>query len=272
MIIDFHTHCFPDQIAAYAVPKLAGNARGGIKPYLDGRLDSLLESMERAGISHSVVQHIATKSGQEKTINTWAAEIQHKNGGGRIVSFGTIHSETADWRGEIKRITDLGLKGVKLHPDYQSFFVEERRVFPIYEELCRAKLPVLFHSGVDIGLPEPCHCEPEGLRKVIDSFPEGIWIAAHMGGWQRWQEMEDYLLGLPLYLDTSYCRPHLEKAKMEQFIRKHGVERVLFGSDSPWADQQVSVEGILELDLTSEEREKILSQNALELLKLGSSK
>lgn len=272
MIIDIHTHCFPDQIAVYAIPKLAGSARQGIKPYLDGRLDSLLKSMEKAEVDISVVQHIATKPGQEKTINTWAAQIQNQIGASRIYSFGTLHPDTPDWRGELKRIRDLGLKGLKFHPDYQNFFVEEKRIFPIYEELCGEKLPVLFHCGVDIGMPEPCHCEPAGLRQVIENFPEGIWIAAHMGGWSRWNAVEEHLLGLPLYMDTSYCLPHLEEARMEQFIRKHGAERILFGSDSPWADQREAVEGILALNLSPEEKERILGRNAFELLEPGKSK
>ncbi|NLG83796.1 MAG: amidohydrolase family protein [Firmicutes bacterium] len=272
MIIDFHTHCFPDEIAVYAVPKLAGMAPEGIRAFLDGRLTSLLASMEKAGIAVCVVQHIATKPKQEKTINTWAAKIQTELGPGKIYSFRTIHPETPDWRGEIKRLLDLGLKGVKFHPDYQNFFVDEKRLFPLYEELCREKLPVLFHSGVDIGLPEPCHCEPARLRKVIETFPEGKWIAAHMGGWQRWDEVERYLLGLRIYMDTSYCLPHIGKERMVRLIREHGAGRILFGSDSPWADQREAVEEIVGLALSPEEKEQILGKNAAVLLELRSSK
>lgn len=263
MVIDFHAHCFPDEVARRAMPKLEEAA--GVKPCLDGTLGELLKSMDKAQINLSVLQHIATRPGQEQTINKWASDIQ----GDRIISFGTIHPDSPNWREEIQHITDCGLKGVKFHPDYQGFYVGEARMFPIYEALCNESLIVLFHSGVDIGLPDPCHCRPSQLRTVVDRFPEGRWVAAHMGGWRYWGEVEAYLLGRPVYLDTSYSYSELGAARMKALIRAHGVNRILFGTDSPWADQTAAIAEIRSLGLTSEEERAIMGENACTLLNGG---
>jgi len=260
VIIDFHTHCFPDDLAARAVPRLEEVT--GIRARLDGTAASLLGSMAEAGIDCSAIQHIATRPGQERTINEWAARIQ----GPRIVFFGRLPPETPDWRGELTRLLDLGLPGVKLHPDYQGFFVDEPRMFPFYEALGRAGLIVLFHAGVDIGLPDPCHCPPDRLRRVIDRFPEGKWVAAHMGGYRYWDEVETHLLGRPVYLDTSYSYRELGAERMKDLIRRHGVGRILFGTDSPWVEQCQAVEEIRSLGLTAVEEAAILGGNAAGIL------
>ncbi|HOJ76748.1 MAG TPA: amidohydrolase family protein [Bacillota bacterium] len=264
MIIDIHTHCFPDAIARRAVEKLENTAQGKVKAVLDGTVGALLKSMEEAQVGLSVIQPIATRPGQEKNINNWASSIQ----GAKICSFGTIHPDSSNWRDEISRIADLGLKGIKLHPDYQGFFVQEPRMFPIYEAICEKNLILLLHCGVDLGFPEPYHCIPVHLKQVIERFPEGRWIAAHMGGWSLWEEVEQHLLGLPVYLDTSFCRPYLSEAKMVELIRRHGVGRVLYGSDSPWAGQRESIDQIATLNLSAEERQQILGENAAQLLKI----
>ena len=262
MIIDFHTHVFPDAIAQHALPQLETAA--GVKAPLDATLGQLLDSMDRAGIDVAVVQHIATKPGQEKTINKWAAAIQNE----RLVSFGTIHPDSPDWREEIERLKDLGLPGVKFHPDYQGFYVDEGRMLPIYEVLCQANLAVLFHAGIDIGLPDPCHCTPDRLRRIIDRYPRGRWIAAHMGGYQHWQAVEEFLVGQPIYFDTSYSHAALGKERMRRLILAHGTDKILFGSDSPWVDQLQAVKDINQIGLDSAVVDGILAGNARKLLQL----
>ncbi|NPV53037.1 MAG: amidohydrolase [Firmicutes bacterium] len=268
MVIDFHTHCFPDKLARRAIAKLEESA--GEKAYLDGTVSGLLRSMDRAGIDLSILQPVATRPGQERSINEWAWACTAR-APGRILSFGSIHPDSRDWRDEIRRIADYGLKGVKFHPDYQEFYVDEPRVFPVYEALCAEGLVILFHAGIDIGLPEPCHCPPERLRKVIQRLPEGKWVAAHMGGWRCWDEVEAGLVGQPLYFDTSYSYPWLGAARMRSLILAHGVDRILFGTDSPWADQAQAVAEIHDLGLPLEMEKTILGGNAAALLGLGAN-
>lgn len=260
MIIDFHAHCFPDDLAARAVSSLEG--RAGIAAALDGTRGSLLASMDRAGIDRAVIQHIATRPGQEPVVNNWAASIQDD----RVVSFGSIHPDTPDWRGELRRLTDLRLPGVKFHPEYQDFTVDEPRMFPLYEAICAAGLIVLFHAGIDLAYGEPPRCRPAGLSRIIEAFPKCRWVAAHLGGYLHWDAVEEHLLGRPIYLDTSYCYADLGKERMASLLRGHGAERILFGTDSPWVEQKKAVDEIKSLGLTPAEEAAILGGNAAGIL------
>jgi len=260
MVIDFHVHCFPDQLAATAVPMLA--QRAGIPARLNGTVDDIKKSMKKANISKSVVLSIATKPTQTEKINSWAAEIQDDS----IIAFGSIHPDYEGWEDELRRIKELGLKGIKLHPDYQGFFVDEERMFPIYELASRLGLIILFHAGVDIGLPAPFHCTPDRLLKVVKAFPHGKIIAAHMGGYQYWDEVENLLVGENLYFDTSYSLGWIDEVQAKRIIKNHGFKKILFATDSPWCDQAEEVAKIKSLNLGCEVENAILSGNAQELL------
>jgi len=260
MVVDFHVHCFPDQLAATAVPALA--QRAGIPARLNGTVDDIKKSMKKANISKSVVLSIATKPTQTEKINNWAAEIQDD----RIIAFGSIHPDYKEWEDELRRIKELGLKGIKLHPDYQEFFVDEERMFPIYELAFRLGLIILFHAGVDIGLPAPFHCTPDRLLKVVRAFPQGKIIAAHMGGYQYWNEVENLLVGENLYFDTSYSFGWLDEVQGKRIIKNHDYRKILFATDSPWGDQAEEVTKIKGLSLGNKVEDAILSGNAEKLL------
>ncbi len=259
-IVDIHIHIFPDELAKKAVPLLASDA--GIEPQLDGTIQAIKGSMKESGIDISVNQPIATKPSQVRTINLWAKDITDNE----IISFGTLHPDYNGWKEEIAFIKDMGLPGVKLHPDYQSFFVDEARMFPIYEALFQAGLVILFHAGVDIGLPSPYHCTPERLLRVIQAFPEGNIIAAHMGGYDYWDEVEKHLVGENIFFDTSYSSDHMETNRMVKIVNEHGADKILFGTDSPWKSQKREVQAIKELPLSEEAKRLILGENALKLL------
>ena len=262
MVVDFHVHCFPDALAARALAALSQSS--GIVPATDGTVDGLKQSMQRAAIDYSVIQPIATKPGQTQKANTWAASIQNH----QILSFGTLHPKLETWREEARRIKSLGLRGVKFHPDYQDFFVDDEAVMPIYERLAELDLVILFHAGIDIGVQPPCHCPPNRLAKVVKRLGGARLVAAHMGGFRFWNEVEEHLVGLDLFFDTSYGLGHVGTDQFARILRCHGVERCLFGSDSPWADQAVEIAKIEQLRLAPEDRHAVLEGNARRLLQL----
>lgn len=262
MVIDFHVHCFPDALSAKALAVLS--EASGIPPRSDGTIAGLKQSMERAGISRSIIQPIATKPSQTQSANNWAAGAQDN----QILSFGTLHPKLEDWRDEAQRIKSLGLKGVKFHPDYQDFFVDDEAVMPIYEYLAEIDLIILFHAGIDIGLPPPCHCPPDRLARVVRRISGARLVAAHMGGFRYWDEVEKHLVGLDLFFDTSYGLGHMAPDQFLRVLRNHGFERCLFGSDSPWADQQDEIRKIELLKLAPEERQAVLAGNAKRILEL----
>lgn len=263
MVIDVHAHIFPDALATRAVPLLA--ERSGLTPYTDGTCAGLLQSMRRAGIDRACVMPIATKPSQVRSINRWARELNQQHP--EIVCFGTIHPDYPDWQKEIRALVSAGIQGVKLHPDYQEFFVDAPELTPIYQALAEAGLITLFHAGLDAGLPDPVHCTPDRLARVLDAVPELTVAAAHMGGYTYWDDVRRFLVGRNLYLDTSFSLEGLGAKGMVEMIRAHGADRVLFGTDSPWRDAAVDLAGIRALPLTPDEMRAVLGENTARLLK-----
>jgi len=264
MIIDFHTHCFPDDLAPKAMSKLSQNS--GMPYYHDGTLSGLRESAKKAGIDMCVVLPIATKPQQTRAINRWTLSIikEYKD----IICFGTIHPEFEEWQQEIEWLKMQGFKGIKFHPDYQDFFVDDRKMYPIYDAIVQNNMIILFHSGVDPAFKPPYHCTPKRLKRVLKDFPSAKIIAAHMGGYRFFDETREYLLGENVYLDTSFFFGEIEIENVEEVFRKHGIEKILFATDSPWKDQKKEVEYVKKLKLSSDEIEMIFGKNAQELLKI----
>lgn len=260
MVIDFHTHCFPDGLAVKAVPALAEKA--GIPAMLNGTVSDLERSMKANGITCSVLFNIATKPSQTEKINNWAAQIQRDN----MISFGSIHPLYGNWKNELKRIKELGLKGIKFHPEYQDFYIDDEAMFPKYELAFELGLVIAFHAGEDLGFDPPFHCTPERLDSVIKHFRGGKIVAAHMGGYNYWAEVEEYLAGKDIYLDTSFAVGIMGNEQAKRIIKNHGYRKILFGTDSPWKDQGWSVKRIKELCLEPEIEEAIFYKNATELL------
>jgi hypothetical protein len=260
-IIDFHTHAFPDKVAAGAVPALA--EVGNITPCLDGRIDSLLADMDRVGIEKSVLCSIATKPGQFESILAWSREIRSE----RIIPFPSFHPDNPEALANINRIRAEGFKGIKLHPYYQNFILDEERMFPIYERISKAGLILVMHTGFDIGFPRERICDPSRIVRVIEKFPELKLIATHMGAWDMWDEVRDLLIGRPLYMDISFSLQFLSKEEARQMILAHPPERILFGTDSPWICQDEVINQFKSLELGPELEEKILRLNGADLLR-----
>ena len=261
-IVDSHTHAFPDSLAPRAMEVL--KALDGNHPsYSDGTVEGLKGSMEMAGISRAWLMPVATKPSQVRSINDWAREVSDD----WIVAFGALHPDLEDWEEEIRRIKSLGLPGVKMHPDYQDFLPDDPKMFPMYDALRAEGLILFFHAGDDIAFQRPGYGSPERIARVVREFPGLKVVAAHLGGFRRWDAVEEHLVGRELFLETSFTFAHTACSQIERIIKRHGAERILFGTDSPWKDQRVEVGNILSLRLPDRETEMILGGNAEELLR-----
>ena len=195
-------------------------------------------------------------------MNRWSLNAK----GDGIESFGTIHPDFPDWREEIKWLVDNGFKGVKFHADCQGYYVDDPHMLNIYERILDAGLIILFHSGVDHAFTKPFKCTPSRIRKVMDSLPGGNIIAAHMGGYRYWDEVEKYLLGRYVYFDTAYSIHELGVERAEKLIKYHGVEKVLFGTDCPWRNQAEDIRLIKSMNLSKKDIKAILGENARKIL------
>ena len=261
MFIDFHTHVFPRRKAPSILADMA--KRKGIPHFDDGTVDGLLDAMAHSGIGLSLISRITTKKENVTTVNDWLSKCNRP----AIQSLATIHPDQPMASSDLEALRAQGFKGVKLHPDYQGFFVDDRRMYPFYEAAQATGTPVLFHAGLDRGLPPPVHAMPSGLLKVHRNFPRLIMIAAHMGGEDNYDETEELLLGKDIFIDTSFVLRIMPFGLLKRFFRKHGVERILFGSDSPFTDQATELKYLLNLSfLTTAEKEKVAGQNAASLL------
>lgn len=264
MIVDCHTHAFPDALAPRAIAQLC--ARAGVTPRADGTLAGLREAMRRAGVDRAVVAPVATKPAQVRPIDEWAVA------GARcepaFIPFGGLHPAQEDWDDEVAWLLAQGVRGVKLHPDYQQVFVDDPAFIARMRSLADAGLVVLLHAGVDIGIPAPVHATPARLARLLDAVPGLTLIAAHMGGFRCWDEVERLLVGRDVYLDTCYSLPDLGPERALRMIRAHGTDKVLFGSDSPWADPADDLAFLRALSLEPDERDAILGGNTVRVLGL----
>ena len=263
MIIDFHTHIFPDGIAPKTIPFL--EQRSGVKANTDGMLKGLLLAMEQSGVDLSVVHPVVTKPSQFESVNTFAKYV-NDTCEGKLLSFGGIHPDCEDYKEKLDYIKSLGLPGIKLHPDYQGVFIDDVRYMNIIEYADELGLMILTHAGVDIGLPEPVHCPPDRMRRVIDAIGPKKLIVAHMGGWSQWEQVCEYLVGTDIYLDTAFCMDYISQEMFCKIWEKHGKDKILFATDSPWGEAGKTIKQLKEMPLSGEEIEDILANNAKKLL------
>lgn len=263
MLIDFHVHLFPDALAARTLPLLSRTANDA-PYYTSGTVRDTLEKMDQWGVDAAVLQHIATSAHAMRKVNDFAASVQSE----RLYGFGSVHPDAPDALEELERIKALGLYGVKFHPEYQSFYVDDDKMAPIYEKLTALKLPVLFHAGWDPLSPDLVHCDPARLAQVVDAYPDLTVIAAHLGGLCRYDDVERYLLAKPnLYLDTAMTAPYLrDEAQVERIIRIHGTKHVLFATDCPWSTPAAELALLRKTALSQAELDDICGGNALRLL------
>ena len=263
MIIDFHTHIFPDKIAARSIEALSKVS--GVKAATGGTLNGLLTSMDKSCVDLSVIMPVVTKPSQFESVNTFAAKVNEQYTG-RLLSFGGIHPDSEDYKAELDRIKELGLPGIKLHPDYQGVMIDDVRYMRIIEYANELGLIILVHAGIDIGLPEPVHCPPDKERKVLDAIKPKKLVLAHMGGWKQWEQVYEYLAGEDVYLDTAFTFDYITLDSFLNIYKKHDKEKILFATDSPWSDATVDIERIKALPLSPQEIADILGNNAKRLL------
>lgn len=269
MVIDFHTHIFPDKIAERTIDILENNILKiqGVRydAVIGARLADLKQSMKNDGVDACLVLPIATTLTQWHTINEFAASINNKDG---IYSLGSLHPMQENWEEVLYDIKEKGLRGIKLHPEYQNFYIdcpESLRILKKCEEL---DLIVVLHAGNDVGAYPPAHCLPDRLHHVLDYVSGEKIVAAHLGGWSAWDDVEKFLVGTPIYLDTAYTLSYISEEQLMRIIKNHGSEKILFGTDSPWQPQGKTIEQIEALDLSQEEKDNIFYKNAKKLLKI----
>jgi len=267
MIIDFHTHVFPDKIAARTIDTLS--KKGGIPPFSDGSVAGLLARMKEANVDICVNLPVLTSPSQFDSVNRFAAEINERfaDQERRIISFAGIHPLCEDIEEKMKWIRAQGFLGVKIHPDYQDTFINDESYLKILRAAKEEDLIVVTHAGVDDGYPDcPVHCPPDRTLDVIRKVGHSKLVLAHYGGNRMEDQVLELLAGEDVYFDTAYLLRFLDKEKFFRILEKHGDDRILFASDSPWSDIRTDVEILRSYSLNPNTEQKIFADNATKLL------
>lgn len=268
MVIDFHTHIFPDKIAKRTIEHLS--LRGSYAPYSDGSVAGLLERMREGGVDISVTLPVVTNPAQFDSINRFAAEINeaYKEGERRLISFAGIHPACDDVEGRMREIAERGFRGIKLHPDYQDTFFDDEGYVRILTEAKRHGLIVVTHSGFD-GAYVGCEmrCTPDRILRLLDRIGGyDRLVLAHYGANEMAEEVYAKLAGLDVYFDTAFMLRFIDCATFVKILEKHGDEKILFASDSPWSSAKGDIEIIKSFGLSKETEERIFAKNAMKLL------
>ena len=262
-IIDFHTHIFPDKIARQALASLAEDS-GEYIPRTDGTLKGLLASMNHAGISASVVANIATRPAQMLPIFDFSRHIA----GSRVTPLISVHpgNSMAEVNTIFLQAAAAGIRGVKLHPMYQEFFIDDRKMYPLYQLIEHFGFFVVFHTGYDIAFPGNTQADVERVVTIANEFRDLTIVTTHVGGWRQWERAAVLGKCKNIYTETSMTITEMGDEEFVRLMSAFGEDRVLFGSDSPWTDQKEMVERMLRLDLSERRLEKMLELNAREIL------
>ena len=284
MLIDFHTHTFPDGLAKKVLPKIAGDA--SIRYYTEATNSSLPESMDRAHVDMSVILPVVTKPSQCETINKTAIEINDRYFP-RLLSFGGIHPDNENYREILKSIKESGIKGIKLHPLYQGVAIDDIRNLRIIDYASELGLIVVIHAGKDLSFPGDL-ADPDRISRMLDEVKPEKMVLAHMGSYAKWEDVYELLCGRGAYLDTSFSLnpvrplddtkegwdsleanpilvPPLKPELFRKIVEKTGADHMLFASDSPWCDQKETFE-LVDACLSESEKDAVYYGNALRLL------
>ena len=264
MIIDFHSHAFPNKLAERAINSILERSHGYYPAHTDGTLDGLKGNMAACGVDISVLQPVITKPSQTKTLNEWSASVQDEN----IIGFGGVHPDSDDYKRDIDYICELGLKGLKFHAEYQLFQVDEPRMLKIYDYAFSKGLIILHHAGFDPAFQAPYRSTPKQFASVAKQMQGGTLVVGHLGGLQQWDEVEKHLVGTGVYLDTSMGFSQYPTEQFLRIMKNHGADKLLFGSDTPWGSLKEELSIFKTLPLSEKEKQLILHENAERLLGL----
>lgn len=264
-IFDVHTHVYPDRIAARTLEVLREKS-SFIPAYTNGTEADLKAKAKAAGYTAMLNCPVVTNLRQMTSVNEWCAKLN----AWPHLSLGGLFPEAENLAAETEKLQKMGLLGLKFHPEYQGFYILEDRMKPVWEYCAANDFPVLFHAGSDIGFPGGRHSKPSDFAELARRYPGLTIICGHLGGWRNWDEVETELAGAPVYLDTSFARKWMdEPEQFERIICRHGADRVLFGTDSPWTKLESGIEEILSLSLSEADKQRIFWDNSAKIFHLN---
>ena len=261
-VFDCHVHLYPDGLSPRVIPMLS--ERFGNPAAFDGTVAGVKRDMESSGVNAVLNLPVATRPDQVESINQWAEE----NNSFPVYSLATVHPDTPDLPACLRDLKKRGFLGIKLHPEYQKFFLDDPRMAPVWSTCCDLGLLVMLHAGGERVFSPPFHTSPKTIAALMDRYPGIRLAAAHMGGFQMWDEVEEVLLGRDIWLDLSHCLNWCPDEQIVRMVRAHGTDRVMWGTDAPWQKPSEILKRFYDLPFTREEQRKILWANTCRMLQI----
>lgn len=257
-ILDGHSHAFPDSLAPRAIAQLTAEAKSyPVRAFHAGTTAALLDSMDRARIARALLCSVATRPTQVRRITDWSAEIASE----RLIAFASIHPDYDEPEAEVERIASLGLRGIKFHPQYMNCAVDDPRTVRIARAAAAAGLAMVLHAGHDLAFDRTDIAAPARILKLHEAVPDLRLMACHLGGWEQWEETVQYLVGRPIWMETSFCFGQCPEELLQRIVRSHPPEYLVFGTDSPWADQAAELAAFAKLGLSPAAARQALWEN-----------
>lgn len=260
-IIDIHTHIYPDNIAQKAADSVKAFYEGIGDGNMNGTESMLLDRGQTAGIEKYVILPVALRPDRVQHINDFIYQRAQENS--KLIPFGTVHAAMDGLTDEVDRLMNMGVKGIKLHPDSQQFAIDDPRLFPMYEAV-KGRIPVMLHMGDH----RYDYSHPARLKNLLELFPDLDVIAAHLGGYSMYETAWELLRDKNCVMDISSSVVFLEPGVPEKYINRYGAERLAFGSDYPMFDPVKEVDRFLQFHLTDDQKEQIAYKTAERILKL----
>jgi len=236
MIIDCHSHAYPDEVAIKLIPKIGRIY--GIKPKYKGNVSGLLDTMKMASIDKSIVLTVANRKEHVLPSNNWCIGIQNLYP--ELIFFGSIHPDFENPENEIERINDNGIKGIKLQPNAQRFYPDSERLFPIYQKLSDLGMILVFHTGDEVKPIKELYAHPKNFKTVLESFPDLTILLAHLGGYKTWDSLYYVLDYRNVWYDTAFIPENISDDRFIEIVNEIGIDKIVFGTDFPWADPKIA--------------------------------
>lgn len=257
-VVDAHSHIYPAKIASKASDAVGDFYHVDMAAPVASS-EALLAACEGTPITHHIVHSVATSPGQVETINTFIADqcFMHPE----FIGFATMHQDYVDAEGEIDRAIQLGLKGVKIHPDTQMVNMDDPRLMRLYEVI-EGRLPIVIHTG-DYRYD---YSHPRRLQRILRTFPRLKVDAAHFGGWSIFDYALEYLENENCFVDTSSALEFLGPRRTVELVRAYGPDRVMFGSDFPMWSPASEYRMLAAMPFTPEEFEAITWKSAMRFI------
>ena len=261
-IIDAHAHIYPEKIAEKATVAI-GDFYDIKMEMSAGTAERLIEEGKEAGITRYVVHSVATTAHQVRSINEFIKKEMQKHP--EFIGFMTLHQDLTEEEvnHEVEWAIENGFKGIKLHPDFQKFYVDENNAEKFYKA-AGDRLPILFHAGDN----RFEYSKPQRIVNMAKKYPNVNFIAAHFGGYRCWDDAKLYKGLKNVYFDTCSSLPFISAKKAKEIIDMLGVERFFFATDFPMWDAKGEMERFSAIELTEKERKMILCENIKKLLKI----